>query len=471
MKSLQDYKDIFRNIADNLNLQGDSVELLVQMLANATYISEVENVAYVQEASLEKAVLMNSKIQHCMNDMYSVYRGQCPRVILRFRPNKYFSFKMYEEIITSNNFSLYYLGYIPEGNGSVNYSPISIPPSSLEDETWTIMCLLATNKVTENWETGVDQYYVESTENNLSNDVVVYINNNLVNVTREMSSYILNGDSIFDLTIPSFGSRLYLPNPPMLSGNEIEATYYYYTKLTDVNQSELKKISLKGSEFVSFDLAWLTENKYSELVPGVVVIDDVYRDTLDSIHFKANRDRYVNSIIRSNSDIGTLLQELYPSKVSSTSYEFVSNEGNNILNIYYVPTAEKLTTEDKLNFLKKRESYFIANTVNVVQGTEYTVNMSIIAELYNSESPEEGIQSILNSYSGKFNIDLDSRLSEISSLISKLPNIKSVMDISLSYKDGANQVSANIADIYNNLNKSYFKIRLLFTPIIKQITA
>ena len=98
MKSLQDYRDLYRSIASNLNLQGDSVEVLVQMLANASYISEVENVAYVQEASLEKAVLMNSKIQHCMNDMYSVFRGSCPRVILRFHPTKYFS----EILITPN---------------------------------------------------------------------------------------------------------------------------------------------------------------------------------------------------------------------------------------------------------------------------------------------------------------------------------------------------------------------------------
>ena len=86
MRSLQDYIDIYKNIAKNLNLQGDSVEVLAQMLANASYISEVENITYAQEASLEKATLMNSKIQHCMNDMYSVFRGSCPRVIIKFKP-------------------------------------------------------------------------------------------------------------------------------------------------------------------------------------------------------------------------------------------------------------------------------------------------------------------------------------------------------------------------------------------------
>ena len=45
MKSLQDYIDIYRGIANKLNITGDSVEILSQMLANASFISEVENIA------------------------------------------------------------------------------------------------------------------------------------------------------------------------------------------------------------------------------------------------------------------------------------------------------------------------------------------------------------------------------------------------------------------------------------------
>ena len=75
MRTLQDYISIYREVAQNLGIGGDSVEVLVQLLANASYINEVENISYVQEASLERATLENSKIQHCMNNMYSVFRG------------------------------------------------------------------------------------------------------------------------------------------------------------------------------------------------------------------------------------------------------------------------------------------------------------------------------------------------------------------------------------------------------------
>ena len=91
MRSLQDYINIYATIASNSNLQGDSVDMLVQMLAHASYISEVENVSYVQESSLEKAKLVNSKIQRCMDEMYSVFRGRNPRVILNIRPKTYFT--------------------------------------------------------------------------------------------------------------------------------------------------------------------------------------------------------------------------------------------------------------------------------------------------------------------------------------------------------------------------------------------
>ena len=114
MRTLQDYISIYREVAQNLGIGGDSVEVLVQLLANASYINEVENISYVQEASLERATLENSKIQHCMNNMYSVFRGNCPRVILKFKTGKYLSFQPYDKVVSSNNFNLYYLGYLDE---------------------------------------------------------------------------------------------------------------------------------------------------------------------------------------------------------------------------------------------------------------------------------------------------------------------------------------------------------------------
>ena len=107
MRTLQNYRDIYSEIASNLGFRGDSVELLVQLLSSASYMGEVENIAYMQEASIERASLLNSKIQHCIDLMYSVFRGLCPRMILNIRPTKYFSLNLFDELVTSNNFKVY----------------------------------------------------------------------------------------------------------------------------------------------------------------------------------------------------------------------------------------------------------------------------------------------------------------------------------------------------------------------------
>ena len=89
MKSVQDYIDRYKGVVKNLGYAGESADILIQLLANASWIGEVENASYMAESSLEKASLINSKIQHCVDMMYSVYRGACPRVIMKIKPTKY----------------------------------------------------------------------------------------------------------------------------------------------------------------------------------------------------------------------------------------------------------------------------------------------------------------------------------------------------------------------------------------------
>ena len=271
MKSLQDYIDIYRGIANKLNITGDSVEILSQMLANASFISEVENIAYTQEASLEKSTLINSKIQHCVDDMYSVFRGSCPRVILNIKPTKYLSFNIYDEIISSNSFKAYYLGYYdknytrPEGYGDDKdiagdegfvYSPITMSPAVNDTDTYTIICLIAKETISRKWILNQNNtYYVNCLENDLSDDFWVKVNDNFFPTTRLFSGHILDG-SIFDLTLPGFGSRLYVADifrtvmereeTQTPANTTIEALYYKFSTLSGYNTSELKKLNIRG---------------------------------------------------------------------------------------------------------------------------------------------------------------------------------------------------------------------------------
>ena len=389
MKSLSDYTKILRDTATNLNLHGESVEMLVQMLANALYISEVEHITYSQEASLERASLENSKIQHCVDNMYSVFRGTCPRVMMKIKPSKYITLNPYDLMVTSNNFNIYYLGYYKvtapgekesatrsttsitsttsaigtskiidttdvsidesgenqgtnagpsiEGlsidellkygyTGSWEYSSATFYPAVDDSDIQILIGFLAPKRIGD--KLTVDKiinsnntYYIDCTANNLSDDMYVEIvqsngSRERLARTRVFAEHILE-HKIFDLTLPSFGSRLFFANyykdtigrdsrsiVGMTENTNIHAQFYGYSELGDYNEPELKRVQYKGAELVKFSSEFLKENTVTETSDGLCYIEAIPRDGLNTIHYKASRDRYVSSIIRSNSDIG-----------------------------------------------------------------------------------------------------------------------------------------------------------------------
>ena len=487
MRSLQTYKDIFREIATNLGLRGDSVEMIVQLLSYASYIEENENIIYAQESSLEKATLINSKIQLCMNEMYSVFRGQCPRVILHINPRKYFNFVPFDKIISSNNFSIYYLGYIvPEdsedtstnslgteyiatelGGGKCIYGGKTIFPG---EDPLTIIGLLAPDTVQMNWTlTSTNPFYVDCTEENLSNDMYVSIDGVRSEVTREFSQHVLR-NHIFDLTITSFGSRLYTGG--MDPSTSISAVYYRYSRLSEYSDSELKSINLRGAEMVEFaDKKW---NGISETNKGVVLIDGTPRDFIETIHYKAYRDRFVNTILRSNSDVGAVLEEMYPEKVKSTNFEFNYTTEQSDLIIYYVPvnTRNPLTSSEISKFIEERKAYYVTDQITIEPGKVYTAVITVDLELFENESVDLDVAKILNSYGKKFCINLEEEKEGIKTLISKISNVNKINDFSITYIDQSGQEVSqdNIGRIYENIDSTYFEIDFVINSIVRTVS-
>lgn len=469
MKSLQDYIETYRKIASNLNIRGDSAELLIQLLANASYISEVENISYSQEASLEKASQMNSKIQHCVNNMYSVFRGLCPRVILNIKPLKPFSFNPYDEIIVGNTFRLYYIGYYNSTDDKeielsydtgIEYGPLSISPElSLEStKTYKIVCLLVKERggvINKSWSLNQENlYYVDCLEEDLSNDLTVKIpnagQNSIRKVTSEFSNHILDGD-IFDLTLPAFGSRLYISGTnegkDWNSDTKIEAKYFTYSTLDSYNESDLKRINLKGAELVKIDetdVFWSNRN-LNEFIPGVCLVKESSRDPLISTHYLANRSRYTNTIFRSNSDLGDLLERSYPDKIYPGGTKSTYNEDE--IKIFYIPKYANifLTEKDVEDFINKKKAYYVASEINIERGEEYTAFFDIEVDLYDAIDVEEEIKNILLRYEKKFDTNflnsedsidpsyINSCLGEIETLISKISNVKKLRSLYVSY--------------------------------------
>ena len=511
MKTLNDYIKEYSDIAKRLGYQGESINLLTQFLANASYISEVENIAYAREASIDKALLMNSKIQHCMNDMYSVYRGHCPRVILSVRFLRPVSFMPYDEIIKSGKFSVYYIGYYtrskdpdPETGEHVwTYEMGHLMNNDLES-TYYIVGFLSPQKWTSKNTTNLyDNYYIESSSEaiNLSNDVYVSIDRGGTIdhpvASRVFADHINNPKrNVFDLTITDYGSRIYFVdyiinelelsstwNPSTGNLNDgssnvnASATFYEYSKLDDYNLSELQKLQLKGADLVPFDTvedSVFLYGKQGYPEKGLVFISETPRDMLTTIHYKANRSRHLSTILRSNSDVGHILEELFPDHVQSgrTFFEFEMRGDVSNLMIYYIPIGQPLTESQKNEFRAKRTAYYIvedAAAIEIIEGIKWKAKFNISLDLYKNtgENYYGIVKEKLENYENKFNIVFsDELINEIKSDLSKIPNVKNILEFNLSFEDSVGNI-INSVDEAEFPKSVYFEVESTISTVVR----
>lgn len=514
MKTLNDYINAYSDVANRLGYTGESIRILIQLLANASYISEVENIAYTRESSLDKAMLMNSKIQHCMNNMYSVYRGHCPRVVLSVNFLRPVTFMPYDEIIRSSHFSVYFLGeYVKEKNEEDPMSlykwtykegQISLTNSNLGQRY--IVGFISPEKSVKTITTNTYQnYYIESNIGNVSNDVFVKISETgeMPRVSRNFAEHILDPQkNVFDLTTTDYGSRIYFADyysqkgrgqlrwdedviedendSGITTNTEISATFYTYSSLNSYNPSELSRLTLKGGELIAFDEELdnsFLYGKYGYPDKGIVYISETNRDSLSTIHYKANKSRYLNTILRSNSDIGYILEESFPSKIKSgsTYYKFENYGGTNFLNIYYIPSAgTNLTEEELTEFKKNRLAYYVTDedSISILSGVEWKAKFEITLELFKnvSEDYSELISKpmIQEPYAQKFNITFDENtVEEIKSRISKISNIKKISNFSITYSDEYGNLITDISEVDSIPESVYYKIEIAITTIVK----
>ena len=221
---------------------------------------------------------------------------------------------------------------------------------------------------------------------------------------------------------------------------------------------------------VEFDPSWLSGRNYEILGTGLASMSEVDRDNLITIHYKANRDRYVNSILRSNSDIGTVLEETYPNKIISggTTYRFSSSAQSNSITIYYVPYSNStiLTEDEKTNFIETKGAYYITDKITIERGSQYTAIFNLDVEIYQNSSIDSEVGDILDNYSNKFNIKFPELTEEIKSLISKISNVKRIIDMEITYtnEDGS-VVSPEI--VYGEENVVYFSINYIINSVIE----
>ena len=106
------------------------------------------------------------------------------------------------------------------------------------------------------------------------------------------------------------------------------------------------------------------------------------------------------------------------------------------LTIYYIPQSisSLLTPKEISDYIDMRSSYFITQEVSVLRGTRIEVIAQIDVDIFKKESIDSEVSKIFNEYTNKFNVDLEDKKKEISSSIGKIPNVRSLNNLTFSYK-------------------------------------
>jgi hypothetical protein len=217
----------------------------------------------------------------------------------------------------------------------------------------------------------LNKYYVDIPEEGLSHDMSVQVSGintgslEYTDTTREFQKHLLD-DMVFDLTLPGFGSRLYLPESLRTENTRVKTVAFKYVTTSDLNSHDLTNIKMDGADPVGIhdtetDIDFMSE--LEEVCKGVVLIPELPQEDLSTVHYSANKDRFMGSILRSNSDVSDLLKEMYPLKVKSTSYVFDSG------------TSTKTKTVQ--NSVLKADTVLKGNVVKYIGSGDYHVDINL----------------------------------------------------------------------------------------------
>lgn len=439
MNSKEQIKYNLEQIAKNRNLSGEAVDLIIDLLTYALYHEQVEIANTAKEMSLNDAVLVNSKIALCCNNMYSVYRGKNPRLKLKIKVNSVLNKNRFDKIYESNSFKVYCNRIL-----SINPSPDPIilgetlgEDGKYHDNDDLIISkddIIQQSYTIDNIQ---DTYYIDiidpTTTNhysNLSEDIIVGIEDGNTEYTEYKTTRIFSdhcksfgsNEKIFVLTIPDYGIRLYKKDRFVVN-SRVYVKVFKYTTLDDINESELNKIVIPGTETLVYSET--TGLKYD-------IVDTIRRQDLESLQYEVNLAGRVNHEIQSNSDVSYLFNEVFIDKVIMSAYKYVADEvsrSNDKLFIWYIlkPGAE-ITDQDQIDFKTQYCSYFVCEQVEIIEATEVPVVLELdVVTDDTSENIYDQVQSILNEYTYKLGMKLNKEL--LISQISKIDTIKYVQNL------------------------------------------
>lgn len=503
MKTYEQILNDLQKIQDDLNLTGDAVELNKRIAAYVYYNFQIDVVSAVRERSLNTALLMNSKIAACMDNMYSVYRGKNPELVANIKFESNFGVDKFGLVYTSNTFKLYasevysFQPAISQDSvaGATKPTKIKLLVSSQDKLVYSFNDDKTLFKST-GWPYYIDiKLDTNVLASGLSENVFIYRkvdDPNLGTIKKEVkwtriftehASSKESDELLFLLTIPDYGIRLYRKGGKLTESllQNLFIEILPYTTIEGINLYDMKKINFSEGVLRSQNGKLPSElsdpNDTSEL-EQVVNVDDagnllnsgldknlyqmwlnpeIPRHEVQSLPYQANFSGYASPSMISNNDILFLFSEVFIDKILSCN--FVANTTGDAIVIYYVPNgnADQITSTEKEAFLNRYDKYNLANSItSISEGNQVSivVNVNYVADGTNDITSD--VTAILNKYNNILGKVLKAK--ELEAQINKLNGVSYIESLTLEGVEG-NSVE---------LDKSeYFKLEVRLNQVVE----
>lgn len=342
-KSLSNYKDELKVIADRHGFSGTVTDFLINILSYSIYENQFNIMVASNEVDPEKAMNINSVIDYAISKMYSVFRGQNPMINFRVKSKVFKSIAKYDQLCSGKGWNVYSLDEIPEINIGQEVVIRGIVAKSLIKK-----------EITPSDE--METYYIDFHETDVSSHFLLEATESAtfeeVKTTKSILKMV-DEKLPMEMTSYDYGIRFYFSST---KEDRVQMSYrlsYFPLFSKDIDMEDIKKLKINGLD-----------------IEDTSFLGHIAKEGLnDGIGVKARLSSHADGSIKSNSDILSVFNELFQSKVKSSTILMTgvdhenSTQGNII--VYYAPKdPDNLIRSTELNsFYDAMTPYIPCKTV------------------------------------------------------------------------------------------------------------
>lgn len=410
MESLKDIENKLNNIAKANNLTGDSVEFLIKLMSYTYFESLTSTRVALLEALPSRAVHLNSKIEHAMDQMYSIYRGENASLDVKVRVTGNVSLTRFQQVYSDRRNNFYY-SHVTLPSGEVVYGDYRFS-HGIE---YTLHLIKADEVVTESLSVdSTNPFLLESLSNNISETYIIKesLEGSIsIDTTKDFGDHLDSSiDSeddllVFDLTTTNYGVRFYSPEVGGFnSSTQYEFKYIPYLQ-EDIDESNLIKLTILGFEV---DHSTIITKSYTP------------QESVSNFLYNLKKETITQSRVRTNDDVVDEFKSKFPTKIKDAKIGGYDLQ-NDILTINYIPQGSdsplgtpsifEITNLEKQRYIDSL-LYYVTQNINFVPMYDHTnaVKYSIEINMFVNQdidisSVSQQIQNLEYKLGGTINVD------------------------------------------------------------------